>query len=102
MPAVSKFREPVRARILEVLRAGGSRRQAARVAGIDPRTLRRWIERGATADPLGRWHEFHRDVREAESCEPRPQLLEDESRAPFVDLANPWPLNRGVSLGEEP
>ena len=66
MSTPSKFIERRRLRVLEVLRAGGSRREAARAVGIDPATLTRWIAKGRTAHPEGRWHAFYEDVRAAE------------------------------------
>jgi transposase len=67
VPTPSKFTSERRARILEVLSAGDSRRAAAAVAGIDHATLGRWLERGRRGAPGGRWHSFMRDVEEAET-----------------------------------
>jgi hypothetical protein len=67
MPNRSKFTERRRQRILAILAAGGSRRTAARVAGIDPATLRAWIQRGGHAAPGGRLRRFYEDVMAAES-----------------------------------
>jgi hypothetical protein len=55
-------------RILAVLEAGGSRRQAAKVSGIAPATLTSWLKRGAKV-PTGRYGLFRRQVLEAESGE---------------------------------
>jgi len=55
-------------RILAVLEAGGSRRQAAKVSGIAPATLTSWLKRGAKV-PTGRYGLFPRQVLEAESGE---------------------------------
>jgi hypothetical protein len=74
MPTRSKFVAPVRAQILQLLAAGASRRTAAMAAGVDHRTLGRWIERGETAHPEGRWHQFYLDVLEAEAA-PRLRAL---------------------------
>ena len=62
-----KFTEPRKQRILAILAAGGSRRTAARVAGIDPSTLRDWLRRGERSTPEGRFGRFLADVRAAES-----------------------------------
>jgi hypothetical protein len=61
-------------RILELLAAGASRRAAAAGAGVDHSTLGRWLARGETASPEGRWAEFLRDVRAAEA-EPKIRAL---------------------------
>jgi hypothetical protein len=66
MPS-SKFSEPRKQRILAILAAGGSRRTAAAVAGIDPKTLRDWLRRGERGSPGGRWQRFREQVREAEA-----------------------------------
>ena len=71
MPNRSKFTTERRARIVERLSAGASRRTAAAAVGIDHVTLLRWLRRGETAHPEGRWAEFLRDVREAEA---RPKM----------------------------
>ena len=61
--------------ILAALACGASRRTASVLAGIDHQTLGRWIERGRTAHPEGRWRQFYDDVLSAETAEPRPALL---------------------------
>lgn len=67
MPASSKFTEPRKQRILAILAAGGSRREAARAAGIDAATLRLWLRRGERSTPEGRFGRFLADVRAAEA-----------------------------------
>jgi transposase-like protein len=67
MPNRLKFTEPRKQRILAILAAGGSRRTAAAVAGIDPATLRDWLRRGERGVPGGRWQRFLEQVREAEA-----------------------------------
>jgi hypothetical protein len=42
----SKFTEPARAAILQSVRNGNTRRDAALAAGIEPRTFRRWLAKG--------------------------------------------------------
>ncbi|MDP9235494.1 MAG: hypothetical protein M3P01_13230 [Actinomycetota bacterium] len=66
MPTPSKFTSERRSKVLEILSAGGSRRAAAAVAGVDHATLARWLARGRKAAPGGRWHTFLRDVEQAE------------------------------------
>jgi hypothetical protein len=68
MPNRLKFTEPRKQRILAILAAGGSRRTAAAVAGIDPATLRGWLRRGEHQHHTeGRWRRFLDNVREAEA-----------------------------------
>jgi hypothetical protein len=67
VPGRLKFTEPRKQRILAILAAGGSRREAARAAGIDPATLRLWLRKGERSIPEGRWGRFLADVRGAEA-----------------------------------
>jgi transposase-like protein len=76
MPTPSKFTEARRLMVLELLSAGSSRTRAAKAAGIDDRTLARWLEKGRRAHPGGRWHAFYLDVVEAEA-HPRLRALTD-------------------------
>jgi hypothetical protein len=46
---------------------GGSRREAARAAGVDPATVRAWLRRGERSTPEGRFGRFLADVRAAEA-----------------------------------
>jgi hypothetical protein len=66
MPTPTKFRHGARAAALAVLAAGGSRRQAARAAGVDHATLSRWLERGERV-PEGRYGAFATAVAAAEA-----------------------------------
>lgn len=75
MPTRSKFTADRRHAILELLRAGASRRTAASVAGVDHSTLLRWIERGKSGAPGGRFREFFEAVEQAEA-DPRLRALE--------------------------
>ena len=77
MPTPSKFTSERRSKILEILSAGGSRRAAAALAGVDHATLARWLARGRKAAPGGRWHTFLRDVEQAET-HPLLRVLRDE------------------------
>jgi transposase-like protein len=101
MPTRSKFTSERRARILEILSAGGSRRAAAAVAGIDHATLHRWLERGRKGAPGGRWHTFMRDVEQAET-HPALRVLREEydklSDSPSVALRF---LERNVWAAED-
>jgi transposase-like protein len=67
VPRPSKFTSRRKERVLAILGAGGSRREAARAAGIDPATLRSWIRRGERSTPEGAFGRFLADVRAAES-----------------------------------
>jgi transposase len=74
MPNRSKFTERRRQRLYAILSAGGSRREAAQVAGIDPATLRDWLQRGERACQRrqpgmsgGRWATFYENVQAAEA-----------------------------------
>jgi len=77
VPTPSKFTSERRSKILEILSAGGSRRAAAALAGVDHATLARWLARGRKAAPGGRWHTFLRDVEQAET-HPLLRVLRDE------------------------
>ena len=73
VPTPSKFLSHRQRLIVELLAAGASRREASRKAGIDPRTLRRWLERGEKASriaPESRFAVFAQAVREAEAGDP--------------------------------
>jgi hypothetical protein len=67
VPNRLKFTEPRKQRILAILAAGGSRRTAAAVAGIAPKTLRDWLRKGERSTPEGRWGRFLADVQAAEA-----------------------------------
>jgi transposase len=67
VPRPSKFTEARKQRILAILAAGGSRREAARAAGIDAATLRLWLRTGERSISEGRWGRFLADVRGAEA-----------------------------------
>jgi hypothetical protein len=67
MPTPSAFNEERRDKILQTLRMGASRRTAATVAGVDHRTLGRWIDRGKDASEGTRFRVFHDQVQEAEA-----------------------------------
>jgi len=56
----------VREKILMALGLGNYRKDAAEFAGIDPRSLQRWLARGKR-DPEGEYGEFAREVAAAES-----------------------------------
>lgn len=67
MGAPTKFTAERRAKIIEALQVGASQRTAAAIAGIDPATLTRWIQRGESAAPTSSWARFVEKVREAEA-----------------------------------
>jgi hypothetical protein len=91
LPTVSKFTASRKSRILQILRAGGSRREAAKAAGIDPVTLSRWIETGRTSPaPNGRWAEFRKAVLEAEGAPPELQVLQDRFEVAMSTPESAW------------
>lgn len=53
-------------RLIEAIRAGNYNSVAARYAGIDPSTLRRWLRRGRDAKS-GRYRSLYLAVRKAET-----------------------------------
>jgi hypothetical protein len=64
----AKFTRHRREQILELLRAGTSRRVAATATGIDPSTLTKWIRRGERArSPESMYRRFLDDVLDAEA-----------------------------------
>lgn len=68
MPARSKFDRRPKERIITLLAAGASRREAARGAAISPATLTRWVQRGRRGAPGGRWRQFHDEVVRVEGA----------------------------------
>jgi transposase len=76
--SLSKFTESRRQRALEVLRAGGSRRQAALAAGVDHSTLSDWIHKGEHASPASRYRAFADAVAEAEGTPPQLREIKRE------------------------
>jgi hypothetical protein len=68
--AQSKFTQARRDAALEVFRAGGGVRQAARAAQVDHATMIRWLARAAKAPPGGRWSQFGHDVEVARAGSP--------------------------------
>jgi hypothetical protein len=74
MPRPSKFTVERKARILELLKAGASRRNADAAARSAEATHRDWLKRGKTGSPQGRWREFYEQVVEAEA-HPRMRAL---------------------------
>jgi hypothetical protein len=97
VPRPSKFVRARKERLLAVLAAGGSRRQAAAVAGIDPKTLRTWLRRGEQGHPEGRWCRFYEDVLQAEA-DPRPRALPDPDDDSFD--GDPWLAMRYLETHE--
>ena len=62
----SKLRPEVEEKVVQALRLGNYRRQAATFAGIDDTTLRRWMKRGMI-ERDGPYADFRRAVLEAET-----------------------------------
>jgi molybdenum-dependent DNA-binding transcriptional regulator ModE len=83
--ARGKFTDRARTRVLEVVRAGGSRREAARAAGISHTSLARWIERGKTAADGTTVREFYLRLREAEGAPAELVALETEFERSIAD-----------------
>jgi hypothetical protein len=99
MPVPSKFTRDRQTLIVELLSAGASRREVARRAGISPKTLRRWLERGSKALPGGRWHWFFKAVASAEQGDP----ILVELKRQFDEPDPPWNrryLDAGLRLPE--
>lgn len=63
-----KLTPGVQARIVDAVRAGATREQAAGAAGIAKRTLQRWLAAGESARPRVRFARFARALREAEDA----------------------------------
>jgi hypothetical protein len=74
LPTPSKFRTATRARVIELLSCGASRRTAARVAGIEHSTLVKWITKGRDAPEGTLFHRFYLQVMQAEA-QPRLRAL---------------------------
>jgi transposase len=77
----SKFTSQRRATVLQVLRAGGSIREASRVVGLSHSTVVKWIQRGeraAKVAPHSMYARFAQAVREAEAG--GPELLALKNR----------------------
>jgi hypothetical protein len=107
MPNRSKFSERRRQRILAVLAAGGSRRTAAKVAGIDPATLRGWLQRGERGAPGGRWATFYADVQAAEAGHRLVGLPDDDeddvvAAMRYLDQSGGWDALTAAPEPEEP
>lgn len=91
MPARSKFTERRREQILQILRAGGTRVDATRAAGVTPMTFRRWLQRGRTSKaPDGRWARFYCEVCEAEGAPPELQVLRDRFETAMGTAEGAW------------
>jgi hypothetical protein len=91
VPMPSKFTAKRRELILVALAAGGSRRTAAQVAGIDHSTLGFWLKRGATASAGSRYREFGDQVLAAEAAPHRPRLLPLDEPTP-LEIRDAWTL----------
>ena len=96
MPTPTKFTRARSEVVLELLGAGALRTHAARVAGVDPATLYRWLVRGRKALPGSRSRAFSDAVAEAEE-DPRLGALkaEHERRLDNPVLAFRWLERRG-------
>lgn len=79
----AKFTVRRRELILELLRAGASRRAAAAAAGVDHSTLIKWIRRGERAHPESQYRRFVGEVLEAEAN-------------PKIRALTPWNLSGTV------
>jgi hypothetical protein len=67
MPRPTKFTEPVKRGILELLRLGASRQTAAHAKGVGKATLTRWLQEGETAVRGSAKRTFYEAVLEAEA-----------------------------------
>ncbi len=68
MPTRSKFTAKRRETIIEALRRGNSRRTAAALAGVDHKSITRWLQRGAEAPDGSTWRQFAEAVAHAEAA----------------------------------
>lgn len=89
MPARSKFTATRRHAVLEVLKAGGSRREAAKAGGVDHATLIRWVARGQRAAPGTRFRDFYEAVVEAQT-DPHLRVLQLAADEMEDDPAAAW------------
>ena len=86
----AKFTVRRREQILELLRAGASRRTAATASGIDHSTLTKWIRRGEQArSSESQYRRFVDDVREAEA-HPEMRVLRESYDAMAGDPVLAW------------
>jgi IS30 family transposase len=79
MPTPTRFTADRRARILEILSAGASLREAARSAGVSHSTLIRWLQRGAKAHPGGTLNGFYRAVEAVRGSDPHLVAIADQA-----------------------
>lgn len=63
----SKFTEPVKEHVLQALKIGSSLRTAAAYAGIDHKTLLRWLKEGESPTS-GAKHEFYVECHAAQAA----------------------------------
>jgi len=70
----SKFTAERKARILQAKKVGASDKTAARVAGIDPATLRDWLKRGQDGPKDSSFKKFWEEFEEA-AAHPRERAL---------------------------
>jgi hypothetical protein len=89
MPMPTKFTSKRRELILVCLSAGGSRRTAAQISGLDPSTLAKWIAIGARSAPESRFARFRDEVVAAEAGSHRPRLL-PLREAPAREINAAW------------
>jgi hypothetical protein len=98
----SKFTQSRKERILQVLRAGGTRLDATRAAEIDPVTFRRWLEHGRTSKvPDGRWARFREQVLEAEGAPPELQVLRDRFELAMTTGETAWAFLEQLERDEQ-
>jgi transposase-like protein len=101
VPTRSKFTAATRDIVLSSLRFGVSRETAAHIAGIDPTTLGRWIERGRTGAEGRLFKEFRDGVMRAEA-EPRLKLAAAAYRAALDDPVLAWKIAQRIEPAFRP
>ncbi len=89
-----RWSEARRQTVLAAIAEGCSRREAARRAGIDEGTLRRWLRRGEAAPEGGFFHEFHTAFRLAEELARQREAAEGWRRL-AISQQRPFALIEG-------
>lgn len=92
-----KLTPDVRRAILAALSIGSYRAGAARIAGITPTTLYRWLEHGENAKPRSKLAQFYKEVCEAEE-RPKAYAMRAIMESIRGDPANNKPGNPKIAL----
>jgi hypothetical protein len=97
VPMASKFTEARRRVIVAAVAIGASRNTAARLAGVHPSQVGRWLERAARASEGSRFRTFYEAIVEAErgprtNLLPVPDVLAADVRDAWAFLDREWSL----------